>query len=143
MCWHSCRLNFVTVYPGTVHPVAHQEGWRRQNTLHEKECILRRLKYPVILTAEDKNLSERVVKPANHARREIQRAPTLLRSTEGKMDVAVTRDRQARRIEPLTWHPLPATWQPGKPSIMPLVPPFAGSLKFRRHTPSSPACISN
>ena len=52
---------------------------------------MRPLKYPVILTAEDKSHLEGVVKRGKHSRREIQRAQMLLWSTEGKTDTAIAR----------------------------------------------------
>lgn len=70
---------------------------------------MRPQKYPVTLTAEEKNRLERVVKRGKHSRREIQRAQMLLWSAEGKTDgeiaglsgvvpltVATTRERWAK-----------------------------------------------
>lgn len=50
---------------------------------------MRRQKYPVILSEEEKSQLESVIKRGKHSRREIQRAQMLLWSAEGKTDLEI------------------------------------------------------
>lgn len=50
---------------------------------------MRRHKYPVVLSEEERSQLESVVKRGKHSRREIQRAQMLLWSAEGKPDLEI------------------------------------------------------